>query len=222
MHQGSATMPNTQRTFLPAAGRDCALPLYDPLLKLLGVDKARRPLIEQAELRPGQRVLDVGCGTGTLVVLTKRLYPDVEITGLDPDPKALARAKKKAKHACIATRFAEGFSDVLPYSDGSFDRVFSSLMFHHLHGDEKLKTLTEARRVLVPGGSLHLMDFVEPEADEKGWRAHLHRANGHLKENEESRVLTLIREAGFASPQRLAETRMLFGLSRLAYFRAGK
>jgi ubiquinone/menaquinone biosynthesis C-methylase UbiE len=215
-------MANTQRTFLPAAGRDCALPLYDPLLKLLGVDKARRPLLEQAELHPGQRVLDIGCGTGTLVVLTKRLYPEVEITGLDPDPKALARAKNKARRAGIVARFAEGFSDELSYPDGTFDRVFSSLMFHHLHGDEKLKTLAEARRVLVSGGSLHLMDFVEPEANEKGWRAHLHRANGHLKENEESRVLALLREAGFASPQRVAETSMLFGLSRLAYFRAGK
>jgi ubiquinone/menaquinone biosynthesis C-methylase UbiE len=215
-------MADAHRTFLPAAGRDCALPLYDPLLKLLGVDKARRPLLDQAELLPNQRVLDIGCGTGTLVVLTKSLYPEVEITGLDPDPKALARAKNKAERAGSDARFEQGFSDELPFSDDAFERIFSSLMFHHLHGEEKLKTLTEAHRVLSAGGSLHLMDFVEPEANEKGWRAHLHRANGHLKENEESRVLTLMREAGFASPQRIAETRMLFGLSRLAYFRAYK
>lgn len=216
------SMANTQRTFLPAAGRDCALPLYDPLLKWLGVDKARRPLLDQAELREQQRILDVGCGTGTLVILTKRLHPEVEVVGLDPDPKALSRARKKAKRAGIAARFEEGFSDALPYSDGTFDRVFSSLMFHHLHGDEKVKMLTEVRRVLAPRGSLHLMDFVEPEAGEKGWRAHLHRANGHLKENEQSRVLALMREAGFVSPKRVAETRILFGFLRLTYFRADK
>ena len=58
-----------RRTYLPAAGHDWFLPLYDPFVKLVGGDRARRALLEQAEMRPGQRVLDVGCGTGSLVVL---------------------------------------------------------------------------------------------------------------------------------------------------------
>jgi len=84
-------MMGSSRTYLPAAGHDWSLPLYDPIVKLLGGDAARRALLEQAALRPGQRVLDVGCGTGTLATLIKQLYPDVEVVGLDPDPKALAR-----------------------------------------------------------------------------------------------------------------------------------
>lgn len=213
-------MGSAQRTYLPAAGRDCALPLYDPLLKLLGVDKARHALLGQAELQPNQRVLDIGCGTGTLVVLTKRLYPEVDVTGLDPDPMALVRAKNKTQRAGIVARFYQGFSDELPYSNGAFDRVFSSLMFHHLKGEEKEKTLKEVRRVLVPGGSLHLMDFVQPEANAKGLRARLHRMNGHLKENENSRIINLMRASGLDKAQKIADATIFFGLLQVGYYRA--
>src|SRR5437764_7482027 len=98
---GVETMMESSRTYLPAAGHDWSLPLYDPIVKLLGGDAARKALLEQAALRPGQRVLDVGCGTGTLATLIKQLYPDVEVVGLDPDPKALARARRKAARAGV-------------------------------------------------------------------------------------------------------------------------
>src|SRR5947209_11351325 len=130
-------MMGSSRTYLPAAGHDWSLPLYDPIVKLLGGDAARRALLEQAALRPGQRVLDVGCGTGTLATLTKQLYPDVAVVGLDPDPKALARAKRKAARAAVSIQFDQGFGDELPYPEAWFDCVFSSFMFHHLPPDEK-------------------------------------------------------------------------------------
>src|SRR6516165_12517193 len=151
-----STMSETSRTYLPAAGRDWALPLYDPFVKLLGGDAARAALLEQAALRAGHRVLDIGCGTGTLAVLIKRRYPEVEVVGLDPDPKALARAARKAQRAALSIQLDQGFSDELPYPEGSFDRVFSSFMFHHVRADQREKTLHEAWRVLRPGGSLHL------------------------------------------------------------------
>src|SRR5918994_1732899 len=91
--EGVETMEEIQKTYLPAAGHDWMLPLYDPLVKLLGGDRARRALLDQALIRPGHRILDIGCGTGTLVVLLKCLHPGVEGIGLDPDPKALARAR---------------------------------------------------------------------------------------------------------------------------------
>jgi ubiquinone/menaquinone biosynthesis C-methylase UbiE len=79
----------SERAFLPAAGHDFLLPIYDPFTKLFGFDQARRVLLDQAALQPSHRVLDVGCGTGTLAVLIKRLYPSIDVVGLDPDPKAL-------------------------------------------------------------------------------------------------------------------------------------
>src|SRR5882757_3352727 len=108
-------MAESARNYLPAAGKDWCLPFYDPFVKLLGGDKARRALLDQASLRPGHRVLDVGCGTGTLATQIKRLHPDVEVVGIDPDPKALVRAKRKAAREGIAIEFDQGFGDDLPY-----------------------------------------------------------------------------------------------------------
>ena len=100
--------------------------------RLLGVGALHGELIAEARLAPGQRVLDVGCGTGSLAVRIRRENPTVEVVGLDPDPKALAIARRKAERAGIAVRFEQGYGDALPFQDATFDRVTSSLMFHHL------------------------------------------------------------------------------------------
>jgi len=130
-------MTHTERTYLPAAGHDWTLPLYDPFVKLLGGDRVRGTLLNQAALKANHRVLDIGCGTGTLAVLIKRLYRNVAVVGLDPDPKALGRARRKAARAAMSIRFDQGFADELPYPDASFDRVFSSFMFHHLEAGRR-------------------------------------------------------------------------------------
>jgi ubiquinone/menaquinone biosynthesis C-methylase UbiE len=213
-------MEYTDRTYLPAAGHDWALPLYDPLVQLLGAERAKRALVDQAAVQPSHRVLDIGCGTGTLAMLIKRLYPEVEVVGLDPDAKALDRARRKARRAALSVRFKQGFSDALPYPDTSFDRVFSSFMFHHLQADQRGKTLREIRRVLAPGGSLHLLDFERPEASAGGLLARWIRSSHHLNDNSELRILALMRQAGFASPKRVATGVMLFGLLRLGYYQA--
>jgi ubiquinone/menaquinone biosynthesis C-methylase UbiE len=210
-------MVESSRTYLPAAGRDWRLPLYDPFVKLLGGDAARRVLLDEAALRPGQRVLDVGCGTGTLATLIKQLHPEVEVVGLDPDPKALARALRKAERAAVSVQFDQGFGDELPYAEASFDRVFSSFMFHHLPAEEKGTTLREARRVLKTDGEFCMMDFEGPHGVH-GLLARLLHAKKTLADNAEDRVLSLMREAGFSQPKKLGRRNMLFG--GVAYYRA--
>ena len=158
------TFSESRRPFVPGMGVEWLLPLYDPLTRLLGLDGSRRDLLLQADLRSGHRVLDIGCGTGSLVVLVKRLFPDVEVVGVDPDEKALARATRKAQRFGANIQFDRGFSDRLDYPDASFDRVFSSFMFHHLERDEKARTLREIRRVLKADGGLHLLDFAGPDS----------------------------------------------------------
>src|SRR5579862_5510013 len=213
-----AKMTNASRTFLPAAGKDWLLPFYDPMVKLLGGDAARRLLAEQAGLRAGQRILEVGCGTGTLTLMIKRLQPGVAAVGLDPDPKALSRARAKAARTGAEVRLDQGFGDELPYPDGSFDRVFSSFMFHHLPAAEKGKFLESVGRVLKPDGSFHMLDF-EESGGLHSLLAHLFHAHHRLEDNAKDRVLLLMNDAGLAG-EKVAGKRMVFG--RVAYYRAVK
>jgi len=209
---------NTQRAYIPAAGKDWLLPFYDPLVKLVGADRVRRKLFDQAGIRPGDKVLDVGCGTGTLAVLSKRLAPGAEIIGLDPDPKALARAHRKAQRAHVSVQFDEGFADVLPYADASIDRVLSSLMLHHLPTAAKQKALLEVRRVLKPGGSFHLLDFSEPKAHLHRFSDLVHMLHAHqLQDNTEERLLIWMREAGFVGPRITGAGRLM---GSITYFMA--
>jgi ubiquinone/menaquinone biosynthesis C-methylase UbiE len=209
-------MEHAERSYLPAMGKRWLLPLYDPLLKLLGVDKTKRRLIEQAELKSGFRVLDIGCGTGSLAVLIKRMHPEVEVIGVDPDPAALSVSERKASRAGLSIEFDRGFSDHLSYPDASFDRVFSSFMFHHLEPSERAATLREIRRVLKSGGSLHLLDFAP--RDGKGHRHHRHHRSPHEESRFEGRVVDLMSEAGLVDAKEVAKGKIFFG--PIAYYRA--
>jgi cyclopropane fatty-acyl-phospholipid synthase-like methyltransferase len=213
------TGPAPDRAFVPAAGHDRLLPLYDPLLRLLGRERAiKGTLIAQADLAPGRRVLDLGCGTGTLAVRLAREHPRLEIHAADPDPKALARAARKARDAGVTLRFARAFADDLPYPDAHFDRVLSSFVFHHLAEPEKCASLREARRVLRPDGSLHLLDFGPATDGRRGLLARLLHHGERLRDNLEGRIPELMQEAGFRDARQLAHRRSLFGT--LAYYRA--
>jgi ubiquinone/menaquinone biosynthesis C-methylase UbiE len=210
----SAGATEGQRTYIPAAGHDWLLPLYDVFAKVIGSEAAHRQLVDQADIEPTHHVLDIGCGTGSLTLLIKRLHPRAEVVGLDPDPKALARARRKAEERGLAVRLDRGFSDELPYAAASFDRVFSAFMLHHLALDEKQKTLREARRVLRSWGTFHALDFGGTGHD-SGIIAHLfHRA--HLK--DQHRIPALMREAGFAEVTDLAPRATILG--RVSYWRA--
>lgn len=212
------TIAQSERTFIPAAGRHWRLPFYDPFTKLIGVDRLRSELLEQAQLRPRHRVLDVGCGTGTLAVILKRFQPDAEIVGLDPDVNALARAKRKAQRAGFSIQFDQGFSGELPYEDATFDRVFSSFMFHHLPRDEKRDMLNEVRRVLKPGGRLELLDFAGPEFASGGRIARILHSQRMMQDNAATRVLEFCRQAGLTDARPVRHRPFLLG--HVAYYQA--
>ncbi|HYH82635.1 MAG TPA: methyltransferase domain-containing protein [Longimicrobium sp.] len=191
-------MADTEKSYIPAAGRHWALPFYDLLVTLLGANRVRKGLAERVAAQPGHRVLDVGCGTGSLLVALKEAQPAAEVTGLDPDPHALAIARKKAARRGMVPRLDQGFAGELPYGDGSFDRVVSSLMYHHLPAAEKERMLREVKRVLAPGGRFHMLDFAGPGTARRGFLArHIHPSHA-LKENEQERVLAGMRSAGLA------------------------
>lgn len=216
-HPPLPAVADAGRRYLPGMGRDWLLPLYDPFTRLIGIQAAHRKLAEQAELESAERVLEIGCGTANLGLLVKRMRPQLEVVGLDPDRKALARAGRKARSAGLALQLDRGFADELPYPDGSFDRVLSSLMFHHLDADLRAASLRQVLRVLRPGGSLHLMDFGGDSHHLHGL-ARLARRSPVLKDNWDDRIPTLMREAGFAEATETGHLAKHVG--RLTYYRA--
>jgi SAM-dependent methyltransferase len=151
--------PDTHRHFLPGLGKGPLTPLYDLVHRFSGLGRAHREMIRLADPRAGQRVLDVGCGTGNLLLALGRERAGVDLVGLDPDERALAIARRKARRAGVAVDWRRGFAEELPFPDASVDRVFSSLMLHHLDPAAKEQLLTEVRRVLRPEGVLVLADM---------------------------------------------------------------
>ncbi len=174
------------RTYLPAAGHHWSLPLYDPVVKLLGGDAARELLLD--------------------------------VVGLDPDPRALARARRKGQRAALSIQLDQGFSDELPYPECAFDRVFSSFMLHHLEAAEKETTLREVRRVLKPGARFHLLDFATPDSNSAGRLGRWLHSSHRLKDNSDEQILSLMRQAGLTDPKRIAGRALLVG--HIAYYQA--
>jgi len=200
-----------QRAYVPAAGHDRWLKFYDPLTKLLGARTALGALIEQADLRPGQRVLEIGCGTGNLTVMLKQRQPQADVVALDPDPNALARARRKAELAGADIHWVQGFADAIPYPDASFDRVMSSFMLHHLPRDEKRAALVDVLRVLKAGGSFHVVDFAAPDDRQRGVLARLLHGAGHLHDNAPGRIIAMLEDVGFGAAGCVGTRRTLFG-----------
>lgn len=212
-------MHATKKTYVSAAGRDWLLPFYDPFSKLLGMEASHRKLISQAAISSGHQVLEIGCGTGNLAIIANMLHPATQVLGIDPDPKALSRARRKAQRRGAPVQFDLGFSEELPYPDVSFDRVLSAFMLHHVKPDAKLPSLREALRVLKPGGSLHLADFDGVERSLGGFHRFLasifHSRHGS---SDQHLVLGLMQDAGFADCQEVAHQTTILG--RIVYYKA--
>jgi ubiquinone/menaquinone biosynthesis C-methylase UbiE len=175
--------------------------LYDPIVRITTREATVKDrLLEQADLQPGQRVLDVGCGTGTLAIKAKASQPAAEVVGLDGDPEILRRAEAKARGAYADVRFEHGFSTDLPFEDDSFDCILSTLFFHHLTTADKRRTIGEVARVLRAGGALHVADFTRPH-DPLMWTVfttvRLFDGLEQTRANAEGKLPVLFEEAGF-------------------------
>ena len=162
-HSQEPSADRDLRDFVPALRFDRLTPLFDYVVRLtMRESRFKRELVDQAAIEPHHRVLDLGCGTGTLAIMAKEAAPGAQLVGLDGDPGILGQATSKAERADVSVQFDHGYSTELPYPDDSFDRVLSTLFFHHLSTEDKRKTARQIARVLSPGGQLHIVDFTRP------------------------------------------------------------
>lgn len=138
---------------------------YDATVRWTTRESRWRPLlVAQMGVEPGHRVLDLGCGTGTLALLLKGVVPQARVMGLDADARALAIAKEKADRARVAIEFQQALFEDAALEPASFDRVVSSLVFHHLLPEAKRRALLRAHEWLRPGGELHVADWGRAES----------------------------------------------------------
>jgi SAM-dependent methyltransferase len=175
--------------------------LYDRLVGMSARYAAvHRMVVARMELRDGLRILDLGCGTGTLALAIKRAFPNVEVVGVDIDPDVLAIARSKAAAAGLDIELIQGSIDRLDFPDAGFDRVVSSLVFHHLDRDVKRSALGEARRVLRPPGSFCLADWGPmPSRLLRAMFLPVRLLDGleRVRDNMDDTLPRLMREAGF-------------------------
>ncbi len=215
--EGTGMAEGRQPDYLPGFSKDFLLPLYDIVQRWLGVPALHRLLIEQADMDHSRSTLEVGCGTGNLSILASRLHPSIEIVGVDPDLRALARAKRKAGPGSTV-QFDHGYAQELPYPDTSFDRVLSAFMFHHLDAGVKARMLRETLRVLKPEGKLYLVDFGGRVTSSDGFMARLQLRSAKLRDNMGERILELLRDAGFPAPEQSIQRKTRVG--SVTYYRA--
>lgn len=152
-----------EKSFIPALRFRALTPVYDPVLALTVRERRlKQRLLRQADMAGPLEVLDLACGTGTLAIWAKEQAPQIRIRGVDADEDVLARARAKSMKAGVPIEFDQAFSTALPYEDGRFDRVLSTMFFHHLVDVDKEATLREVVRVLRPGGEMHVADWGKP------------------------------------------------------------
>ncbi|MBO0783113.1 MAG: methyltransferase domain-containing protein [Ktedonobacteraceae bacterium] len=132
----------------------------------------RNMTADLAELRSGETVLDVGCGTGALaLVACERIGAAGRMVGIDPSPQMIASARRKAKRAKRAIDFQLGVIEHLPFSDQSCDAVMATMMMHQLPDDLQRQGLSEIARILKPGGRVVVVDTKRPDGQHQGQSA---------------------------------------------------
>lgn len=198
--------------------------MYDPVVKWTTRETTvKEALLEQSGIEPDMKVLDLACGTGTLALLIRRRFPTIDIVGVDGDGEILRIAQSKADSRNANIQFEQGLATQLPYADSSFDRVFSTLFFHHLVTSDKHRALAEVHRVLRPGGQVHIADWGRPTNVLMRllfYQIQLFDGFATTQENVDGKLPQYIHNAGFSDVQVGRCFNTVFGT--LALYRASR
>ncbi|MBB5517439.1 class I SAM-dependent methyltransferase [Amphiplicatus metriothermophilus] len=202
---------NGRKDYTPALGAHWLTPFYDFAIAAFTREGVwRGALVDLVDPQPDDRILDVGCGTGSLAV---RLGRVADVVGVDPDPAVLARARAKAAKSRARARFAQGFlrAGLLP-EGWRPTKAVSSLVLHQTPLEEKRRIIGEIHALLAPGGVFCLADYGrQPDRAQRFlFRALVQSVDGveNTEPNAQGVIETLLAEAGFApsTPARVVRT----------------
>ena len=215
--------PSSSR-YVPALRFDWLTRYYDVVVATTTRERVfKRALIDQADVRPRHRVLDLAAGTGTLAIRIKQRHPLADVRGVDGDPAILKIAVAKGRRANVDVPFDQGLSYQLPYVSETFDRVVSSLFFHHLDWEDKCRTAQECLRVLKPGAELHVADWGRPTnllLRAVFLLVQLLDGYRNTQDNASGRLIELFEQAGFCDVSQLQTFSTVLGT--VALYRAVK
>lgn len=205
--------------YVPALRFHWLTPSYDAVVGATTRERTfKQALIRQARIERGQSVLDLACGTGTLAIWIKESQPQANVIGVDGDPAILRLASRKAQKASVSVQFSHALSYELPYPEAHFDRVVSSLFFHHLTWENKQRTAKELFRVIKPGGELHVADW--GRADNALMRAlflfvQVFDGFKNTQDNVSGKLIGIFEQAGFEHVSQRQTFSTVFGTMAL-------
>lgn len=194
---------SSEKRFTPALGYSWLTPIYDLAVAVLTRENVwRRRLVRQIRPAHDDRVVDIGCGTGSLAVLIKQQAPGATVVGVDPDPAVLQRAKSKARAGKVEVVWRAGFLTAdLVREIAPVTKVVSSLVLHQTPLEEKQLILDRAFELLEPGGELHIADYGQQHSGMMRFlfRQTVQRLDGieDTQSNADGVLPDLISKAGF-------------------------
>lgn len=223
--KGTVVMQQSSESrYVPALGFHCLTPFYDAIVSATGREReTKQALIKQAKLEPGQHILDLASGTGTLAIWIKQHQPQAKVIGVDGDHKIISIASRKAQKAEVSVQFNQALAYSLPYSEAEFDRVFSSMFFHHLSWHNKMRTTEEVFRILKPGVELHVLDWGQAaNICMRGLFLTVQLLDGfeNTRDHVQGKLVTLFEQSGFVDVSQRKTFNTIYGT--IALYRATK
>jgi ubiquinone/menaquinone biosynthesis C-methylase UbiE len=221
MKPNDATCEQVDEDAIMKSQMEQMVPSYDSYMRkmTLGRERTLREMtVRLAQVKPGDWVLEVGCGTGTLTLAAKRQAgPSGRVYGIDIIPGMIELSQRKAAQANEEVTFQLGGIDDIPFPENQFDVVMCSFMIFHMSEDTRRKGIAEIYRVLKPQGRLLVLDLALPTQSLP--RAIAKVLFGSMLQHDLRELLPLMEASGFSGVEYAPASFRILGLSILGFVR---